>query len=237
MMDWKLKPEGFVLEGIPGFVVLTTGRDGGMPAGRFQVEDLRRVVERAGLRPKAVIGMGQVHGAVVRRVEGGSNEVVAGCDGLVTGRPEVALVARSADCLPIVVWDPVRRVIGVAHAGWRGIRAWVARGLVEELGSGELQAAIGPGIGPCCYEVGPEFEEWFPQQVVRRQGKRFLDLRGAACSQLMRAGVAEGNIQVAGWCTACTPEHCHSYRRDGAAAGRMATVAMMLHLETSAGRC
>ena len=226
-MNWKLKQGCFVLEGARGFAGLTSTRWRGLPPGEFSLEDLRRAVERMGVRPKAVIGMGQVHGATVRAVDGRSDRLTSRCDGSITRQPGVALVVRTADCLPIIVFDPARKVLGIAHAGWRGVRAGIPRRLVKEMGGAEVEIAIGPGIGFCCYEVGPEFEEWFPQHLVYRRGRRFLDLAGAARSQLMEAGVPEEKIHGAGWCTACTPDHCHSYRRDGAAAGRMLTVAMM----------
>jgi len=227
--NWTRAEDRFLFEGAPGVVVWTTARSFSMPAGEQpEPGKFRAYVEATGPRPRSVAGMGQVHGARIEEVRTGQDRVVSSCDGLVTGSPGVALVVRTADCLPIAAIGPGGRRLGVAHAGWRGIRAGIPRRLVERMGGPDLEIAIGPGIGPCCYEVGPEFEDGFPDYLVRRKGRRFLDLIGAARAQLAEAGVPPERIHAAGWCTACSPEFCHSFRRDGAASGRMLTVAMLL---------
>ena len=199
-----------------------------MPAEEPRADRLRRFVEEAGFKPRAVAGMQQVHEARIEPVREDQDVVLSSCDGLVTDRPGVALVVRTADCLPVVAWDARRRKLGVAHAGWRGLRAGILKRFVESMGSADLEIGIGPGIGPCCYEVGPEFEAWFPGHLQRKQPNSFLlDLVGAAKAQMAEAGVAPGRIPAAEWCTACSPELCHSFRRDGAAAGRMLTIAMI----------
>lgn len=223
---WKEEPGRFLLMGIPGARIFTSDRTLGMAAGTPTASDLRDWAWRAGVMAQTLVGMQQVHGSCVESVYGGGDRVAPSCDGLVTDRPGVALAVRSADCLPVVLFDPFRDRLGAAHAGWKGIRAGILEELVQAVGSFQIWAAIGPGIGPCCYEVGAEFEEYFPSFLQHRQGKRFLDLPGVARDRLMRAGIREEALLSAPWCTACHPS-CHSYRRDGAQAGRMVTAALL----------
>ncbi len=234
---WIQAGDRFILQGLPGVTAFTSNRLLDMPAGDTTVQELREWSRRAGLEVPAVVGMQQVHGSRVEKVQGGSDQVIPSCDGLITEHPGVALAVRSADCLPVVLHAPLRDFWGVAHAGWRGVREGVLSNLVQALGppglsarraggTAEVWAAIGPGIGPCCYEVGPEFDGYFPNFIQRREGKRFFDLPGAARAQLIQAGVREEAIVMAPWCSSCHPK-CHSYRRDGTAARRMVTVALL----------
>ena len=225
-MDWKLEGDRFLWSGAEGIVGFTATRRFTVPAGTVQPDQLRRLVERLGIRPSAVVAMEQVHGGTVRVVES-EDAVVPGCDGLITDRPGVLLTMRSADCLPIIAVDPGGCRVGLAHAGWRGVRAGLPSQLVRAVGSTDLRIGIGPGIGSCCYEVGPEFESWFPRYLQKSGRGRTLDLKQAAVAQLVEAGVAEDRIAVAPWCTSCSVDHCVSYRRDGAVVPRMMTCAMI----------
>ena len=228
-MNWQLRRDRFVLEGLKGAQVFTTTRALGLPAGEVSPEGLRNIVDRCGIHPTVVVGMEQVHGGEVRVAKSRMDAVVPGCDGLVTNQRGVALVVRSADCLPIIAFDSDRRMLGLAHAGWRGVKAGLPAHLVDPFhySSGHAQnlhIAIGPAIGPCCYEVGVDFEAWFPGHLLKKGGRFFLDLKKAAISQLTESGVLEENISVAPGCTSCDKENCFSYRQEGAAAGRMVTV-------------
>ena len=170
----------------------------------------------------------QVHGARVLRAPW-------------TGRPEAdAAVAEeggtvlgieTADCLPILIVDPVRRAVAAAHAGWRGTAAGVAREAVAALVAGgsrteDLIATTGPGIGPCCYEVGDELRSAFGDAGAEffrpgPRGRPHLDVRAANDRQLREAGIAESRIHRVADCTRCRADLYHSYRRDGKQAGRM----------------
>jgi len=149
--------------------------------------------------------LGAVHGSAVARVNE-HQDVVQGVDALVTSERGLALFATFADCYPIVLWDPVKRAAGVAHAGWRGTAAGVAKAVVnrmqDEFGSapGDIRAGIGPGICGRCYEVGDEVASQFEARFVQPgEGDRFLlDLAAANESQLEEAGVA---VKVIGICT------------------------------------
>ncbi len=167
----------------------------------------------------------QVHGCAVREApwEGRPE-----ADAAVAERPDAILGIETADCLPVFLVDPRRRSVAAAHAGWRGTAAGVARKAVERLvaaGSeaGDLLAALGPGIGPCCYEVGDELAASFPPQFFRDgpRGRRHLDVRAANRAQLLEAGLRREHIHSVDHCTRCRADLYHSYRRDGKAAGRM----------------
>lgn len=170
----------------------------------------------------------QVHGTVVRaapwegRPEG---------DAAVADRPGLLLGIETADCLPVLLVDPGRGVVAAAHAGWRGTAAGVvgqAVGALVERGSRpqDIVAALGPGIGACCYEVGPELVAAFGpggEAFFRPgpKGRPHLDVRAANAAQLAALGVPEGAIHHVPDCTYCRADLYHSYRREGRGAGRM----------------
>ena len=197
---------------------------------RWRVEEnLRRVAARAGYDPDALVVTVHVHGTKVWRV-GEPKPEPAEFDGLVADRPGVVLGAFAADCIPIVFADPQSGVVGAAHAGWRGTVAGVARNVVAsmvELGSrpSSIRAALGPSIGPCCFEVGEEvvdaFVREFPARadagelVVAGPRRSHIDLRVAMRAQLEDEGLSPEHIDDAPPCTRCHPERFFSYRRDG----------------------
>jgi len=148
--------------------------------------------------------IGSVHGAGVARVDqpGGSVDDV---DALVTDQRGVTLFATFADCYPIVLWDPEKRVAGLVHAGWRGTQAGVAgaavRFMQEEYGCRHVRAGIGPGICGRCYEVGEEVASRFDARFVNpgTGGRWLLDLIAANGAQLEDAGVKA--VYDVGMCT------------------------------------
>lgn len=126
-------------------------------------ENQRRLCAAVGVAPESLVSPRQVHGTTIRRVgRRERNTVLPDCDGLITNEPRVSLLLRFADCVPLLLYDPRQRAIGLAHAGWRGTVSSMASRLVESMvaafGSepAELLAVVGPAIGPCCYEVGPD---------------------------------------------------------------------------------
>jgi YfiH family protein len=151
-------------------------------------------------------------------------------DILVTDRPGFLLMQRYADCVPILAWHPEAGAVGVAHAGWRGTAAGVARRTVEavgELADGDaagVRAAVGPSIGPCCFEVGEEVVAEFPDVdgavSTGPRGRSHLDLWELNRRGLVLAGVAPEHVEVAGVCTRCNPETYFSHRALGYPAGR-----------------
>ncbi len=198
---------------------------------RAAVETNRRLVAaHAGYDPAALVATRHVHGNDVYRV-GEPLPEQAEFDGLVSDRPGTVLGAFAADCIPLVFADPVARVCGAAHAGWRGTVSGVAANVVArmaEAGSrpANVRVALGPSIGPCCFEVGPEvvdiFREAFgdlPGMVVRGPRRDHIDLRVVSRAVLARAGVEPAHIDAAAPCTMCNPERFFSYRRDGREGG------------------
>lgn len=158
-------------------------------------------------------------------------EVPEGFDGLVCARVGPVLGAFAADCIPILFAEPGARVCGAAHAGWRGTVGGIARNVIARMAAlgarpERIRVALGPSIGPCCFEVGPEVVAAFrealgevPGLVVAGPRKDHLDLRVATRAVLERAGVASEHIDDSPPCTRCEAERFFSYRRDGQSGG------------------
>jgi polyphenol oxidase len=182
-----------------------------------------RALRAVGAEPGSWTGSRQVHGSRSERVgapERGSGwdspaTVIPETDALWTDTPDVTIVVLTADCTPVVLVDPHRRRVGVVHAGWRGLIAGVTETTVEAMGGGDgLRAFVGPSIGPCCYEVGPDVAAQAKGRlgdVVRSRGERtHLDLWAGTMRSLARAGVRE--MWPAALCTKCEPDRFYSHR-------------------------
>ena len=143
-------------------------------------------------------------------------------DALVTALAGVPVSVRTADCYPILLADARNHAVAAVHAGWRGTAARIALRALEEMHrlygteAADVYAAIGPGIGACCYEVGADVARQFGMEQAGR-----IDLAAINRRQLLDAGVTEPRIDVLGGCTKCDSRRFHSYRRDQLAAGRM----------------
>jgi YfiH family protein len=211
-----------LLSGVPGLAHGFGQRVAG-PRERAR-ETAKRILGRTG----KVFFLKQVHGCTVA-VPPWSQPPEA--DASVTGETGTVLAIETADCLPVLIVDPIGRRTAAAHAGWRGTAAGIARRTVEalvEMGSNprDLLAALGPAIGRCCYEVGGEVEESFGPEGAAfffpGQGERpHLDLVAANRAQLLEAGLESTGIDSLDLCTRCREDLFFSYRRDGGSAGRM----------------
>ena len=199
---------------------------GGTPDEPAAVAENRvRFYRAAALDPGRVVRMHQVHGArVVTADEPGD---VGQADGLVTARPELGLLVTVADCLPVFLVDRTQGVIGALHAGWRGVAAGILEeGVASALAAGarleSLSARIGPGIGPCCFEVGPEVAARFDPATLRpgRGERPHIDLPHAARLRLLAAGLAQEAIRDGAPCTRCRSDRYFSARA-GEPTGRM----------------
>lgn len=176
----------------------------------------------------------QIHSNIVRRVDRVPERRPEG-DALITAEPGVLLIIKTADCLPVLIADPERRVVAAAHCGWRGTQKRILDGVIDELRSAygcepaSLRVAFGPAIGPRCYEVGQEVRtayaaSGFPpgvfERVPGRADKYLLDLKKANAWLLKRRGVRAKNIFSIDACTHCDPRF-FSYRRDRNKSARM----------------
>jgi YfiH family protein len=172
--------------------------------------------------PPGVLMVRQVHGSRTLRVPPLARDAAA--DALLSLEPGTAVAVRTADCVPVLLFEPRRRAVAAVHAGWRGSAAGISEIAVREIvrASGgrvaDLIAVVGPHIGPCCYEVDGPVREAIAEGSVfarSRPGRFRLDLYALNRMQLVRAGVHPGRIERVGDCTACRPERFASYRRDG----------------------
>jgi hypothetical protein len=219
----------------PGCEVAFSTRRGGVSTGAFaslnlglltadepdNVEENRRLLcAELGAAAERLALNRQQHAAVVNRAQAGRRGAPG--DGLWTDEPGVPMLKLTADCVPVAVARVDRPALALLHAGWRGLlQGVVARG-VAALG-GQTRAVVGPAIGPCCYEVGPDVAEPFAARfgadVVR---ERTVDLWAATERALRDAGVS--SIERFDLCTSCQPDLFFSHRRDGGVTGRQGVI-------------
>jgi hypothetical protein len=229
------------LSAVPGLV---HGFEQRAPAdGPETREDCHARVGRALDGSGRLLLLKQVHGAAVAEAPwDGTPEA----DAAVASGPGWLLGIQTADCLPVLLVDPGRGLVAAAHAGWRGTAAGVAARAVEALvarGSRpeDVVAALGPGIGACCYEVGDDVRAAFgpagtPFFRAGPRGRPHLDVRAANVRQLLDAGLLPGSLHHVADCTRCRADLYHSYRRDGRAAGRMVSFVGLSRIVHEAAR-
>ena len=221
-------------------------------------ENRRRLQTAAGAKDLPLITLKQFHSDVIHVFDSPSTNPCSG-DASITNRPDLLLAIQTADCVPILLVDPKKRAIAAIHAGWRGTLARIATKTIGKMqmhfgtNPRDLLAAIGPSIGPCCYEVGTEVATQFLSQFADapayfdefRTGDEpnpvqwlnmmppghqpppknvLLDLRKANRSQLLAAGLRPQNIHVSDLCTACRTDLLFSYRKQGPQSGRLMSV-------------
>ncbi len=224
--------------GLPGARALFSTRDGGVSAPPYDtlnigiltgddreavVENRRRLAGRIGVAPERVAMGWQVHGAELHEWSEGTESRFADpdadlrkVDGHLTESAGLALLVLVADCLPVALSGGGR--VAMLHCGWRGLAGGIVERGVERFDEPPA-AAVGPGIGPCCYEVGAEVLEAFADLDGVADGRR-LDLRAVVAQKLERAGVE--HVEHVDLCTSCNPDLFFSHRRDGPETGRQA---------------
>ncbi len=182
-----------------------------------------RILREAALDPVRLVTAGQVHGA--RIVEVDSPGHVPECDALVTRSRGLVLAVTTADCLSLLYSAP--DAVAAAHAGWRGVDAGMCEAALEAVcrvsacTPEAVTVHLGPAIRGCCYEVGPEVADRFPEAALdRSHGTLRLDLPTAARQRLATLGLPETRIHDTGACTFCEPHWYFSHRRDHGRTGR-----------------
>jgi polyphenol oxidase len=236
---------------LPGAEVLFSTREGGFSEGPYESLNLglltgddREVVIRnrkqlasdAAVDPHDVVMGWQVHGTDISEwtardpdaafldPQGGHRKV----DGHLTRSPGLAALVLVADCLPVAIAG--RGAVAMLHCGWRGLAGGLIAKATDRLGgvtprqAGDIAAAVGPGIGPCCYEVGDEVLEAFATYDGVADGP-MLNLRAIAERQLRAAGVER--VEHVDYCTSCHPELFFSHRRDNGVTGRQGGMAWL----------
>jgi len=256
------------MEDTPGLTAGITGREGGVSgppwaslnlglhvgdAAEAVVRNRALAAEAAGWDPAAWTCAEQVHGCRVHRVVRadrgrGSRDpesAIPGADAIMTDEPGILLASYYADCVPLLFHDPAKGAVALAHAGWRGTTLEIAARTIEamerEFGSrpADIRAAIGPAIGPCCYEVdGPVIESAMPlaealasaggaplDAMIRmtEDGKARLNLKEMNRQIMIRSGIMPSRIAFSFFCTGCRRDLFFSHRREGGRTGRMAS--------------
>ena len=227
---------------LPGARVLFSNRRGGVSRGPYGslnlgiltdddpalvAENRRRLADVAGLDPTAIAMGWQVHGAELEEWDrGGRGFAVRGAtlprvDGHMTSRPGLGLLVLAADCFPVALAAPGR--VAMLHCGWRGLAGGIIEAALERFEERPV-AAVGPGIGPCCYEVGGDVLRAFSALGGAVRG-RALDLRAVIAHKLAAAGVVVAD-QVE-HCTSCRADLYFSHRRDGGVTGRQAGLVVL----------
>ena len=199
-------------------------------------ENFRRISIAAGLPEKRVSAL-QIHSTEIL-YQTGPTEMTLECDGFLTDRKGLTLTVKTADCIPILLYAPQAEIVAAVHAGWRGsaggivknaVKAMCARGATPE----DIRAAIGPGIGACCFKVREDFVAAFTDAVGKEYAERFIipgkdqpsaDLKGLNYQYLLDAGLSGGHIDLSDLCTCCHPEEFFSHRAQKGLRGSLAAM-------------
>ena len=157
-------------------------------------------------------------------------ESIPDCDALITNLPNIALTILTADCVPILVFDPVTQTIAAVHAGWKGTKKKILSKTVKKMinvfdsNPRDILVGLGPSIGKCCYEVGDDVAKYFQHlpyaYTAKKSDKYMLDLPTINKQQLIEVGIEEKNIEMSNICTACEVDRFFSYRKENGCTGR-----------------
>jgi YfiH family protein len=245
----KVRDDEFVsipaLDTATGMIHAFTTRQGGLGARNNDIkhpDDWKAVAQAFGICIDRVVTADQVHGENIVAVNDLNvlNVRTVHADALITDVPGIAVGVETADCVPILLFDPVKPAVGAVHAGWKSTVKKIVQKTVhrmhEEFGSepARLIAAIGPAIGPECYEVDERvmervreaFSFWNKVSTPRGNDHWSLDLPAANKLELLQIGLAEQNVHALGLCTSCRRDLFYSFRAEGKT-GRMLSVIMI----------
>lgn len=212
--------------------------------------NFRRFCSAVGTDAMALVKNHQIHGELVRpvtladKMDSPNSPGVVEADGLITDVTGLCLTVFSADCIPVLLFDPVKKVVAAVHAGWRGtalgIAARAAEQMVGDYGSsaGDILAAIGPGISKCCFETHRDVPDGLRSRLGREaddfiaplpDGKKFMvDIKGVNGRWLEKTGLSSDHIAISSACTACDLDTFWSHRILGGARGSMAAMIQIL---------
>lgn len=236
-------------EGYEGLLHGFMGRRGGKSSGPFaglnvsyRVGDNPKIVSQnvcdmklaVGIHDGRIVTMKQLHGEEIVEVKDKKLKEAGEADGMVTQEQQIFLAVLTADCVPVLFVAPEKRLLAAVHAGWRGTLAGIAAKTVRlfkekyNVPGSEIEAALGPSIGGCCYEVkqdvtGPLIEKWgklAEPAIAPRDGQSYVDLRRLNRAILEQSGVPPEKIHNVGGCTSCAAEEFFSYRRERKETGR-----------------
>ena len=232
-----------------GFMGRRGGKSLGVYAGlntSYRVGDDPKIVSQnvcdmklaVGIHDGKIVTMRQMHGDDIIEVKDKQLKEAGECDGMVTAENDIYLGVLTADCVPLLFIAPKQRLAAAVHAGWRGTLAGIAEKTVRlfkshyNVDADDLEAALGPSIGVCCYEVkddvaDPLMKKWGPlttPSVAVRDGKTFINLSRLNRDILREAGVPGKQLYQVGPCTACSPADFFSYRRERSETGRQISV-------------
>lgn len=212
-------------------------------------ENYRRFRAALGIAGSALAACNQVHGAVVCNITTADvkhdpyDRTDCEADGLMTAVPGITLTVFTSDCIPVLLYDPRRRVVAALHAGWRGTAAGIVTVAVEQMVSvygsdpADILAAIGPGVGSCCFETHEDVPNAMTSAMsmnvlpfihLKENGKFSVDLKGVNANRLELAGVDRSHIAVSDDCTSCLSDKYWSHRRQGTQRGSMASVIQLM---------
>lgn len=158
-----------------------------------------------------------------------NSDAVEDCDALITDVADVVLTILTADCVPILLYDPSKEVVAAVHAGWKGTQKQIVEKTVEKMVEkfscdvADIRAGIAPSIGQCCYEVGEDVAKYFydnPKVCKEKNSKYMLDLPAINKKQLLKSGIKEKHIEMSHICTSCHVENYFSYRKEKGCTGR-----------------
>lgn len=249
------------LRNLKGVLHFSTTRIGGVSAGGCNtlnmdftdndtidnvLQNRERIAAAVGFNANAYTFTNQIHSAnivvVDKSMQGSGNFTkesrIPNADAMVTNENGICLIAKTADCVPILLCDPVKRIIASVHAGWRGTVQQIALKTVECMvnrfcsNPADILAGIGPSIGACCYEVGDEVVDIVNEIFgttdgflieFKNKSKKHLDLWYTNRFLLEKAGLNAQNIEIACLCTSCNNHEFFSWRKDGNTTGRLAT--------------
>jgi len=205
------------------------------------LENRRIFLENLGIDYQTLVCTQQQHGSrvkIVKKTDKGRGALsyataISDTDGLVTEEKNLPLAIFTADCLSVFLYDSNNKSIGLVHAGWRSSKENIVVKTLKIMQEGfntrseDVYAAFGPAIRSCCYEVGQDFKDIFPSDLIEKDGRLYLDLVKINKKQLLDCGLKDTNIFDLNLCTFCRSADLFSYRKEGPSCGRMMSVMML----------